>query len=134
MAAAAWMAKNFLSIWISRQRPPHTSEPSGSEWHWRPPTAGKEMGRLESVANSLIRGEQLVEGERKVSWTSAGGTGEEVGGRAWAQLHRLRSLHPTQEARKQWVPLVEKRKRNEKPAERDGGIELASPVDKWKFE
>lgn len=52
---------------------PHTSEPSGSEWHWRPPTAGKETGRLESVANSLKRSEQLVEGERKVSWTSAGG-------------------------------------------------------------
>lgn len=44
-AAAVWMAKkNFWSIWISRQYPPRYLRPSGSEWHWQSPTAGKETG------------------------------------------------------------------------------------------
>lgn len=71
LAAAVCMAKKKNSEHLDQHAAPPTIPPTlqigvalavSNSW--------SRYGRLESVANSFIHSEQLVEGERKVSWTS----------------------------------------------------------------
>lgn len=82
------------------------------------------------MANSFIHSEQLVEGERKVSWTSGKTRGLSAGPVARAEV----TPSNAGSFQEQEVPMAKKgsgRSEKGRSMRRD---ETLSPADKWKFE